>query len=81
MFLFGKFSSKIFTHRNSPGGPLVVGDRRAARRKSPTGLNPRCGTAAMLTAPFSVCILSDFKKLFSAFYRNLDIFTSFVSTI
>ena len=24
MFLLGKFSSKIFTHRNSPGGPLVV---------------------------------------------------------
>ena len=28
MFLFGKFSSKIFTHRNSLGWPLVVEDRR-----------------------------------------------------
>ena len=27
------------------------------------------------------CILSDFKKRFSAFYRNSDIFTTFVSTI
>jgi len=27
------------------------------------------------------CILSDFKKMFSAFYRNSDIFTTFVSTI
>jgi hypothetical protein len=27
------------------------------------------------------CILSDFKKLFSAFYRNSDIFPTFVSTI
>lgn len=27
------------------------------------------------------CILSDFEKMFSAFYRNSDIFTTFVSTI
>ncbi len=30
---------------------------------------------------YKTCILSDFKKSFSALYRNLDIFTTFVSTI
>lgn len=51
-----------------------------------------CGPAAMLGRTFFgmhligfqksiTCILSDFKKMFSAFYRNSDIFTTFVSTI